>query len=462
MNFILLLLSIFGLARAFSEGSPTRIIEIMTWDPDEDVLSKNDQESVKAHDNLRETLENTFKNGKRITESELAGFLKGLTEEDLLFFSPNHISAFDIAYARFEGLLAAKYEKKQSIVMEEIQDLRLRQVKAGEHSFFTPIDSTRYLDNSFRVLDYSLMLESGNFDCPSRYHYIGENKKHLPYKVASLCEFTLKEGTPDFSINAMMESLRKKDDKIFSRYTTREVESCLEAYTMSVYFATDLQIKLSSGSLISRILHDLADTLSSVKYHYYITTNEGFLALMTALHKVILSKNLVQPLNTIYWTSLYHFDKSIRIVKFIENGQEKVYLGIYGPSGQEILKLTFSYSVFGYELNAFAVTGFDEFKNLCEKPRDSLIDMRKMLFPSGFLSGFSSFGKFLIIGILVMILVALTLGMYSWLCKKKSEETKDIEFKEVKKSSDESLGEEDEEEIKDMRNDTSRFDKDDD
>jgi hypothetical protein len=225
------------------------------------------------------------------------------------------------------------------------------------------------------------------------------------------------------------------------------VEDCIESYILSVYFATDNQIKLNSGPLIRKIIDILNDENSVKKVEAFMVSNDVFLGFLTALNKMFRERT-TESVNSLYWGSVKKFDKSIVIEKYQDDGSENLKISILGGSNQILYQFRLSLRVFTYEIGPFVLNSYEDYQKLCVYGGYSKFDMRKMVFPSGFLSGFSAKGKAMIYLIFVQIVIALIVGIYAWCKSFKRKTPAQTKFTKLKKKAvNDSLEEEDMEEI---------------
>jgi hypothetical protein len=126
------LLLLFNLLSYILAGTdPVKIIEISTWDPSTDDQSKFGLGPADTNERYLESIRSSFANGKRLRESSLANFFGNIVEDDYLFLSPNYISAYGNAYAKFQGFISEKTGKKAEEVVEKVKSLKTREVSVG-------------------------------------------------------------------------------------------------------------------------------------------------------------------------------------------------------------------------------------------------------------------------------------------------------------------------------------------
>jgi len=425
---------LFILLITFSTCTPaSRVIEILSFDPQDAADSKD-----KVSENFEKVLEESFNNAKTLVDADQLGFYNALTEEDMRFFAPKDFSSYAISYAHFQGLLSKRNNKQFPEVAIEINNFEVKAV-SQENGIYSLVSEKQDLDNIFRIIDTSILLEAPSFECEHRNKQIELNKNSLPSSVIEACGQAAKdlglEG--DVSIQDLLDMYREGAKN--PNNNVPGLESCVEQYVFSVYFANDVLIKSNAGELLSEMGMLLGSTEKTPRFFSYNIPNEMFLAVLTAIQKTAISSEKVREgsLGTkLYWSSIRKFNKKILLEVYEEtktaNKEAELKVIIQGQSNQVLLNMGIKLDMFLREIGPFMVPGYSNFKALCDSNFEGTYDLRTSMLPKGsFLDVINIKSQLMFVLIILgAIIIMLAIG-YRQSGKKGAEKKGEFEFKQL-------------------------------
>lgn len=398
----------------------TRVIEIMTWNPINEI-NLNDAQPIS--DTMRSVLQDSYKRGKMLSEQDPEGFYLSLEEDQMQFFAPNNFTGYAISFANFEGLLSDQSNRGYSEVEALIPQIKLKKASIEAQDEYTLEVSGQSMGTTFRVISTSLLLESSRFDCSNKRTHVNRNLETIPEDIRKACVTAAQEaGLAETTVIEDLMGIYRTSGE------NRDVnlENCVEQFTLATYFSNDLLIKLNSGELLNEVIQILSSTAHSpTRFYSYMTQNEVFLGILTAIQKVAHAqiRNSQTISYNLYWGALQHNNirLSLELYHNLTSGHQKIRVLISDFGGQLLFTMDIPLEKFIKEMTPFLVSDYAGFQKLCDAEASSDLDLKLLLLPKDYSKRFNNLTMQLTLLVMGICIVIIVLTMCLKNTKKKSK-----------------------------------------
>ena len=415
-----------------------KVIEIMTRESLEDASTSDDAKSNFIHSLYQES----FTSGESLGEADKEGFYSKLKEEDVQFYTSNNDISYSMSYAHLQGLVS---DKDFATIEKEISVMKLKPINK-DYGVSTLEVEDRDLSNTLRVIDQSLLLDSSLFKCSNRQAQIEASKSDIPQYVRKTCERAAQNL--NLGLNPSIEDLMTyyRNIDIVKNMNIRDLEDCVEQLTLTMYFSSEILIKLSAGAILYEVAGILNSSDRKTKFYSYIVNKEAFLGTLTAIQKAIVSKaRSLKPslAHRLYSSSLQKFNRKVLLEVYEDSNPKEghakfpdVKVMIQGPSNQMLLEMYIRLDKFAYEISDFFIENYDDFEAICDSNVYPLIDVKKKLLPKESFIDKHSF-KAQMAFLIVIVAVLFFTSLYNYVKSKNQtpvpRQRQNIEFKKLSK-----------------------------
>lgn len=195
------------------------------------------------------------------------------TLSKIMYFTPADSLSVASGASQLLGIAAGELsmnEDKTHELLGNSSELEKTVVSTDESFLTIKLKNVPALRDNFRILPASLLLESGDFDCPFKQKYLGSRKNTVPQeivevymKIAKKLSSSNKERkTPEelFELYQQLSShqmSQRTSPEAFSNYSLRTLEYISSIYALYAYHDDDILQKLDSGNLIRKLFMEM-------------------------------------------------------------------------------------------------------------------------------------------------------------------------------------------------------------